>query len=335
MIEKGRDRSCRQGRRFESCDFRERLFSIYMDNLNPIVDQACLWGMFKTFDRVRIVFLSSRSNSRRSSFAFIQFASLVEASKVARLTDGLRKKGSQVFSRNGESSDNPCFQIQKPQYKVGEKVVRKFTDFQADDRSLSLERKEGEDCVKRREIWEHSRSIMGKRSTLICQFKDKGKKKFVRKPKVKQVIFFNPRAKLVLEKRKESYVGRVADDGFRLSSTDFNKEWVLDQGRFKGECSHHSMGSLGGSKSNIIVDLGLISVANGPSSTHFQLNSSIDKSNEDKDSESGIGLAGQRISKENKPNPKTCRCNSIRKSGPAQSRPVLSPRIESILSAKS
>ena len=39
-------------------DFRENLVSIFVDNLNPVVDQKGLWGIFKSFGLVRDLHLS-------------------------------------------------------------------------------------------------------------------------------------------------------------------------------------------------------------------------------------------------------------------------------------
>ncbi|KAK0606974.1 hypothetical protein LWI29_007160 [Acer saccharum] len=83
--ERGFGRQVKEVRR----DFRDSLFSIFMDNLSLKVDVSGLWGIFKVFGKVRDVFLSSGSNSRKSVFAFIQFATSEEAQKVAKLTNGM------------------------------------------------------------------------------------------------------------------------------------------------------------------------------------------------------------------------------------------------------
>ncbi|KAK0580061.1 hypothetical protein LWI29_035805 [Acer saccharum] len=70
-------------------DFRDSLFSIFVDNLNPQVDVKGLWGIFKVFGKVRDIFLSLRSSLRKSAFAFIRFASVEEAQRVAKLTNGM------------------------------------------------------------------------------------------------------------------------------------------------------------------------------------------------------------------------------------------------------
>ncbi|KAK3222795.1 hypothetical protein Dsin_009820 [Dipteronia sinensis] len=56
-------------------------------------------GIFKTFGLVLDVFVSTKSSSRRSRFAFILFASIDEASKVARLTDGLHIVGWPIVAK--------------------------------------------------------------------------------------------------------------------------------------------------------------------------------------------------------------------------------------------
>ncbi|KAK3205634.1 hypothetical protein Dsin_019680 [Dipteronia sinensis] len=93
MSEKPRERKSGYGHHNGTRDFRDSLVSIFVDNLNPIVDSVCLCGVFKPFGRVRYVYLSSNNNGRRSRFAFIRFESLGEATKVARLTDGMHIYG--------------------------------------------------------------------------------------------------------------------------------------------------------------------------------------------------------------------------------------------------
>ncbi|KAK0601335.1 hypothetical protein LWI29_023255 [Acer saccharum] len=68
-------------------DFRDNLFSIFVDNLNSKVDLECLWGLFKPFGKVRDVYLLTEKASRRSKFAFVRFESLEEATKVAKTTN--------------------------------------------------------------------------------------------------------------------------------------------------------------------------------------------------------------------------------------------------------
>ncbi|KAK3227439.1 hypothetical protein Dsin_007301 [Dipteronia sinensis] len=89
MSEKLRERSSGFWDRKVKKDFRDGLVSIVVDNINPVVDNTCMWSVFKPFGRVRDVFLSSNDNGRRSRFAFIRFETLEEATKVARLTDGM------------------------------------------------------------------------------------------------------------------------------------------------------------------------------------------------------------------------------------------------------
>ena len=60
-------------------DFRDNLFSIFVDNLSSNVDQRCLWEVFKPFGKVRDVYLSMEKRSRRSKFAFVRFETLKEA----------------------------------------------------------------------------------------------------------------------------------------------------------------------------------------------------------------------------------------------------------------
>ncbi|KAK3219527.1 hypothetical protein Dsin_013497 [Dipteronia sinensis] len=80
-------------------DFRENLFSIFVDNLNSKVDVACLWEIFKSFGRVRDVFLSSKSTSRGKCFSFIRFESLEEARRVAENVNGKSVYGWLINSK--------------------------------------------------------------------------------------------------------------------------------------------------------------------------------------------------------------------------------------------
>ena len=80
-------------------DFRASLVSIFVDNLNPIVDLKCLWGIFKAFGLVKDVYLSSKSRNRKSCFAFIRFATMIEAERVVGLTNGMHIYGWSIISK--------------------------------------------------------------------------------------------------------------------------------------------------------------------------------------------------------------------------------------------
>ncbi|KAK2634494.1 hypothetical protein Ddye_029286 [Dipteronia dyeriana] len=80
-------------------DFRDKLFSIHVDNINPIMDQKGLWSIFKPFGRVRDVYLSSRNNSRGRLFAFIRFETMEEAVKVVKSTNGKHVYGWPIVSK--------------------------------------------------------------------------------------------------------------------------------------------------------------------------------------------------------------------------------------------
>ena len=69
------------------------MVSVFVNNINPVVDQAGLWGIFKPFGRIRDIFLSPKSNTRRCCYAFIRFGTLEEASKVASMVDGMHVYG--------------------------------------------------------------------------------------------------------------------------------------------------------------------------------------------------------------------------------------------------
>ncbi|KAK3211864.1 hypothetical protein Dsin_016570 [Dipteronia sinensis] len=76
-----------------SKDFRDSLHSIFVDNINPSVDSTCLWCTFKAFGKVRDVYLSSKTSSRKSGFAFIRFETIEEANKVVMSTNGMHIHG--------------------------------------------------------------------------------------------------------------------------------------------------------------------------------------------------------------------------------------------------
>ncbi|KAK0595969.1 hypothetical protein LWI29_011566 [Acer saccharum] len=112
MREKGRERGSgyaragearegnTQGRghgRYE--DFRDKLFSIHVDNINPVLDQMGLWSIFKPFGRVRDVYLSPRNSSRGSLYAFVRFETLEEAKKVATMTNGMHVYGWPIVAK--------------------------------------------------------------------------------------------------------------------------------------------------------------------------------------------------------------------------------------------
>ncbi|KAK3220386.1 hypothetical protein Dsin_014356 [Dipteronia sinensis] len=83
-------------------DYRDNMVSIFIDNLNPKVDVACLWGVFKVFGRVRDVFLSTQKRNRKSLFAFIRFESVEEAKMVAKKVDGMHVYGWPISAKLAE-----------------------------------------------------------------------------------------------------------------------------------------------------------------------------------------------------------------------------------------
>ncbi|KAK3204151.1 hypothetical protein Dsin_018197 [Dipteronia sinensis] len=69
-------------------DYREHLFLVFIDNLNP-----------KVFGRVRDVYLSSKKSSRRSSFAFIRFEMKEEAERIVNKVNGMHIFGWPIVSK--------------------------------------------------------------------------------------------------------------------------------------------------------------------------------------------------------------------------------------------
>ncbi|KAK3195427.1 hypothetical protein Dsin_026737 [Dipteronia sinensis] len=90
--------SSQDGRR----NFKESLFSIFVDDLSPKVDVASMWGIFKTYGRVRDVFISTKRNNRRCSFAFVRFETWEKANKVANMGGSSKVDGE---SRNVEGKE--------------------------------------------------------------------------------------------------------------------------------------------------------------------------------------------------------------------------------------
>ncbi|KAK1548837.1 hypothetical protein Q3G72_023053 [Acer saccharum] len=93
---KGRTGDYDQGERRLSDDrrdYRDNLFLVFIGNLNPKVDVACLWGVFKVFGRVRDVFLFAKVRARSSYYAFVRFDTIEEASKVAKMVHGMHVYG--------------------------------------------------------------------------------------------------------------------------------------------------------------------------------------------------------------------------------------------------
>ncbi|KAK3230023.1 hypothetical protein Dsin_001904 [Dipteronia sinensis] len=112
-------------------DFRENLVSIFIDNVNPKVDVACLWGIFKVFGRVRDVFLSTQKRSRLRFYDFIRFDSLEEASRVAKKVDGMHVYGwpirAKIAEHGWKSRNNPGFR-RKDARQVVKEMSRRSSD---------------------------------------------------------------------------------------------------------------------------------------------------------------------------------------------------------------
>ncbi|KAK0589678.1 hypothetical protein LWI29_017175 [Acer saccharum] len=147
--------------------------------------------------------------------------------------------------------------------------------FQRKGSGFGQDRREEGNCVRRED---HSYWKIGKVVISIGQ-KGKGKMEYVKK---KPTVRYDPNAKLVLEKRKIYNKKGGFKEGFRTPSLDFEGVGISEFGKGKGESSHQKMGGLGGPKSNIIVDLGLISLLNGLKSSNLHLGQSFELSSGDK-----------------------------------------------------
>ena len=93
MREVFRERGSDSARVEKRRDFRDNLHSIFVDNLNEKVDLLCLWGLFKTFGKVRDIHLSEANMGRKRGFASVRFATLEEARRVAEKTKGMHVYG--------------------------------------------------------------------------------------------------------------------------------------------------------------------------------------------------------------------------------------------------
>ncbi|KAK2640314.1 hypothetical protein Ddye_028109 [Dipteronia dyeriana] len=51
--------------RATNIDYKDNFFSIFVDNLNPIMDLRCLWSVFKFYGKVRDVYLSLKVKTMR------------------------------------------------------------------------------------------------------------------------------------------------------------------------------------------------------------------------------------------------------------------------------
>ena len=113
-------------------DFRESLFSVFVDNINPVVDSAGLWGMFKPFGKVRDIFLSAKKESRGSCYAFIRFGSLEEAQGVAKKVNGMYIYGWPIIAKvadfgwnNRRSSVREKTEAMRPNWNFREAMLNR------------------------------------------------------------------------------------------------------------------------------------------------------------------------------------------------------------------
>ncbi|KAK1554877.1 hypothetical protein Q3G72_018635 [Acer saccharum] len=104
-------------------DFRRKLVSIFVDNLNPVVDVKGLWGIFKAFGLVRDFHLSSLMSYRRSRYAFVRFASIEEAKRVVELTNGMHVYGWPILAKVA----NLDWNNRRKQYETVQRVCKVST----------------------------------------------------------------------------------------------------------------------------------------------------------------------------------------------------------------
>ncbi|KAK1592860.1 hypothetical protein Q3G72_031542 [Acer saccharum] len=129
MSENRRERSFGAKGLARSGDFRANLVMIFLDNLNPVVDQKGLWGIFKAFGIVRDLYLSPKSKNRRSCYAFVRFATIEEAERVARLVNGMHVYGWPIVFKMADLDwSNRKKDQERPQRKrfVTARLVSRF-----------------------------------------------------------------------------------------------------------------------------------------------------------------------------------------------------------------
>ncbi|KAK3198031.1 hypothetical protein Dsin_021446 [Dipteronia sinensis] len=87
-------------------DFRSNLVSVFIDNLNPVIDLKGLWSIFRSFGLVQDIYLSPKSRSRRSCFAFVRFATREEATRKKSSVISFKKKisGSDLNMYEGKKN---------------------------------------------------------------------------------------------------------------------------------------------------------------------------------------------------------------------------------------
>ncbi|KAK3198661.1 hypothetical protein Dsin_022076 [Dipteronia sinensis] len=101
-LEQSRDGNARFHLVGGGSDFREGLVSVFVSNLNPIVDSIGLWSIFKVFGQVRDVYISQKKNTNRSCFAFIRFETRDEAGRVAQKVNGMHVYGRPIVAKVAE-----------------------------------------------------------------------------------------------------------------------------------------------------------------------------------------------------------------------------------------
>ncbi|KAK3199059.1 hypothetical protein Dsin_022474 [Dipteronia sinensis] len=101
---------------------------MFIDNLNPVVDQQGLWSIFRVFGRVRDLYLSPITRSRRSCFAFVRFATREEAEKVVKQTNGMHVYGWPIVSKIASSDWNNRRQSQDGKYREIQSMSSRFSE---------------------------------------------------------------------------------------------------------------------------------------------------------------------------------------------------------------
>ncbi|KAK3199555.1 hypothetical protein Dsin_022970 [Dipteronia sinensis] len=111
-------------------DFRDGLFSIFIDNISPSLDSRALWRFFKPFGRVRDVYLSLKKSFSGSRFGFVRFETVEEVAWVAKKVNGLfvlgrllRAKVASFGWKKRRSSLSNCRKSLAMEESLGREVI--------------------------------------------------------------------------------------------------------------------------------------------------------------------------------------------------------------------
>ncbi|KAK2640723.1 hypothetical protein Ddye_022486 [Dipteronia dyeriana] len=236
--------------------FMVGLISVFIDNLIHEVDIAGLWGIFKSFRKVRDIFLSAKSRNRSCLFAFIRFSSRMEANKVTKMVDGwirttteqkdVKDKAIQWMGQNGDGdwllkcvvgvfkqfgSIRNCWGVPLSCWNPSffSSLGRKFGDL--------VHLKEDTISIRRLDMGCMLMAIpVGSLGPSYCNMEINGKSLW--KAKVKAMAIYDKTTKLDLQKKEEQVDGKeTGKSGFSTSCEDSTDSFTKEGLMWRGECS--------------------------------------------------------------------------------------------------